>query len=118
MKYLLPVFFSLLLVSSFWGCVVHEDRVDPNDTTIGATTGAAHVPERDFSDTRPSRDYEEIGEHDFDSLGEYDDVLTDQERSVLRERARDARDDPDDYLDYLTETEKANLRERAYDLIH
>lgn len=114
MKNILFILPGAILALGFFGCVVAEDDMDPNDAVIGASTGAAHVTDRDFDldDDRIDGDSD-----DFDSLEDYDDVLTDQERRVLRERAEDAGDDEDEYLEYLTEVEKANLRDRAYDLI-
>jgi len=97
------------------------DREDPRAATIGATARSAHTG----NDVRPvhigtpefdsaqDREIASEGFTDFNALSDYDYVLTPQERSILRARAREARDDPDDYLEHLTEAEKANLRERA-----
>jgi len=90
------------------------DREDPRAATIGATARSAHTG----NDVRPVH----IGTPEFDSAQDREiasegftdfNALTPQERSILRARAREARDDPDDYLEHLTEAEKANLRERA-----
>lgn len=109
-----------IALSVFAGCS-SPDRSDPHAATIGATSRSAHtgndarrvhIGTPEFDSAR-DREIASEGFTNFDALSDYDYVLTPQERAILRARARDARDDPDDYLDHLTEAEKANLRERA-----
>src|SRR5690606_1628542 len=111
------------------GCQTPEDRELARDTGVGAATGAAigGVIGNQSDETAEGAaigaavgaaagaGYNELRERyyddeiDFDSLDDYDEVLTSNERDRLRDRAIEAGDDPDDYLDYLTTEEKERL---------